>query len=126
MKTLDEYEAGREKKSNGGMSRSDMKMLMRDAVNVKHLTGNEHWDRYQSFVQASISKVESSIEDVERGLADPRVILHEHIMAYKMELSHLRGIQGAFDWVLGLPNDIIKNGDEAKEFLLEEKEAKAP
>lgn len=96
-----------------------LRTMEQAAVAARHVTGDVHWDRYQSMVTASVEHITSQIGDARQQLADSALVEFTHIMQIKLRLARLEGMKAMADGLLQLPSDIIKLGEAAKLQLAE-------
>ena len=96
---------------------NNLKVMVRDAVHVEALTGDPHWDRFLSFVQAGANQTQEAIDHTKRILEDPRIVNHDAILATKLELAKFLAMKETIEWLLELPKVIMTQGSKARELI---------
>lgn len=123
MKTRDEFAAkiAARKPKEPRHSATDLRIMVRDAVQMDLLTGDQKWDRFLSCIQAGLNQTQFALEAAERILADPRTVSHEDMIACKIEMAGYQKMHEALEWVMELPLTIKTTGGKARKLIKEEK-----
>lgn len=106
-----------QKREKAEAHRPQLEMLRRAAVSAEALTGDEHWDRNLSYIQAAIEDTESQRDGFQAIVNDPRTVNGDEMMAAKMAMVECAARIEAFKACLSLPSDLMAMGDQAKELL---------
>ena len=94
--------------------------LIRAAVQVEHLTTDERWNEFLTYLSATIQKSLELRMGHTRAILSPMMVDHEMLMAHKIALAKAEGVIEALQWVAGLPKAILENGQIARDFYAEE------
>lgn len=87
------------------------------AVSAEHLTGDPHWDKYQSYVQGLIQQAQGELENARERICRPDVVDAVVLMGLKGQIAKAQGKIEAYEAVLGLPVGLIESGKQAKKLM---------
>jgi len=116
----DEDWVGREKTGKADSVRRsipDLRAKHHAALSIAEVTGDEHWDRFLQIVQGRIEEVTQMRDEARNRLETSDDFSAESLINQKLAVRlYGRDIE-ALQWVIGLPKDILEDGDRAKELL---------
>ena len=111
------YDDWRAKEQPVEAKKRHLQVVAQQAVRAEHLTGNEHWDAYLSFLQAAIERM-TIVRDSHRAiLLDPQNVDQDAMMKAKIGLCEAEAMMLAWETAMSLPGDLIRDGEIAKERL---------
>lgn len=97
--------------------RPQLDMLRQAAVGAELLTGNEHWDRYLSYLQAAVEETERQREGFQAIVNDAKTVDHGQLLVAKLAMAECRARIEAWKVAMSLPRDLIAMGEQAKDLL---------
>jgi hypothetical protein len=97
--------------------RSELKAVERAAISASHVTGDEHWDFLLSAVKAKIEALEGTREAALDLLKTSDDFTTEKLINQKLAVRLLGREIEALQWVIGLPKELMEQGDQAKQLL---------
>ena len=86
--TIDQYKAtstAREIK-NTHYHRGHLEVIKQAAVSVENLTGHAQWDRFLSYLQASMDDAKGQEASLKTVLANPFTVNHDEMMRTKLPM----------------------------------------
>jgi len=96
---------------------SDLRALQRAALSSTQITGDEHWDLMLSVVQHRIEDLEGKLEVALNRQRNSDDFTESVLINDKLAVRLIGHEIEALQWVSGLPQILLENGDRAKELL---------
>lgn len=87
-------------------------MIKTAAVSFEHLTNNEHWDRFLSYVQASL---ETARKERDRNLSLCGGAVGDALRKFQLEYQYHNGCVSAYEVVMGLPLQMMQSYQDIKQ-----------
>lgn len=94
-----------------------LEFLAQAQVRMEHLTGNQDWDRFLSYLEGHNTRLKEGRDHLRDVLCSPELVDQGEIMQAKTALARVGGMIDMLEAVLQLPKDIIETGEKAKEKL---------
>jgi len=113
----------REKVSTVRERKPDLLAVKRTALSVTQITGDEHWDHFLSVINARIEKQQEQMDVALERLKSSDNFTTEDLINEKLAVRLLGREIEALRWVIGLPQELIENGQRAAELLGTEEES---
>lgn len=119
MPDIEDYRelVGRKKKEKINGERWNLQFLAQAQVRQNNLTGNPDFDRFLSYIQATVESLQEKSKSYEAMLCDPMLVNHDRIMEIKIAKTGVDNMIGALVAVMELPRQIMEVGEQAKEKL---------
>lgn len=116
---LDEWEdrVAEGKREKAAEIRPRLEMLQQAAVKAEHLTGNEHWDWFLSYIQDAIETTEKHRTAFQSAMADPKTVSHESLLEAKIGIAECNSRIEAWKSAMELPKDFMEMGEQAKNLI---------
>ncbi len=92
-------------------------LLIQAGVKAEHLTGDENWDIFLSYIQGSIDQTTEHLHAWEQRLTDPELVDDIEMRHAKIAAIRCRERIVAWQAVIELPVDLRKMADEAKALM---------
>ncbi len=105
------------RKQTTRINQKEIRRVALGTVPAKQLTGDPHWDTFLSVVQSKIVDVTSEIESRKSVLVDGLDTNHESLLEQKMILWKLRSRLDTLEEIVGIPKDLLAQGEKAQELL---------
>ncbi len=114
---LKDYQTLRAERQPKEAEKHRLRIVAQQAVRAEHLTGNEHWDAYLSFLQAAIDKTTNLLNAHGSILLDPQIVDQDEMLKAKIGRCEAQAAITAWETAMSLPGELMKNGEIAKERL---------
>ncbi len=101
---------------------AQLRVAHRAALQAKHLTSNETWDIFLSYLQSGREACDTALDTYKESLLSPNMVDVPEMMRIKMKISEFEAQIRVLDWVMGLPKEIIATGEIAEELLKDAEE----
>ncbi len=96
---------------------TDLRAIQRAALSSTQITGDEHWDLMLSVVQHRIKDLEGKLEVALNRQKNSDDFTESVLINDKLAVRLLGHEIEALQWVSGLPQILLENGDRAKKLL---------
>lgn len=97
--------------------KAQLRTYLRDVVAAEHLTADENWDRYLSWLSGAKAEIEKAVEAWTAKLKAPAVVSHDDLIRAKLALAGLESQLLTLDWVMELPKQLKAGAVDVKERL---------
>lgn len=87
------------------------------AVKAEHLTGDEVWDWFLTFIQAALDATTQEIAGWRSTLDSPNLVNADDIQRIRIAIFRAEERISAWNAVIELPKDLKDKGEEAKKLL---------
>jgi len=94
-----------------------LRVIERDALQAQHLTSLPSWDRFLTYLQAALQRLERVRSGAQAKLNAIGVVDHGSLIAAKMELHVADGQIELLESIMSMPKEIIEHGDKARDLL---------
>ena len=85
------------------------------AVSAEKLTANPEWDRFLSYLQASLERANAERQSVIDKLIETHVLDPQSLALLKIRQAWLDGVRHALNWAMVLPKQLVENGEAARD-----------
>lgn len=128
MLDRDEWEAKQSSKPRNfnGQEIANLRLLSQAEVAADKLTNDPTWNIFLSYIQAAIVRTEQVAAEAEAVVMSPNVTNMDEMMAAKMTATIARSRVEAWKQVLELPRLLKRDGEKAKNILLELPDEETP
>ena len=89
----------------------------RAAVSMQNVTGDPDWDRFLTYIQATIEDANKAKAGHESAVMDPRLTNADAIMVHKVQALLMGERIRVLEAVLAIPADLKREGDKAMGLL---------
>lgn len=96
---------------------TDIRLAIRAAVHVEHLTKNEIWDQFLGYLQGGLEECQKRVETYRMTLLSPYTVDHQEILRAKLVIADLEGQARAVQWIMEMPKAILETGNIARELF---------
>ena len=94
--------------------------MLQDVVAAEHITTEEHWDRYLTWLAATRNAADLRVGALKEVIVGPSCVTFEDLMRAKLDAAQMQGIVTALDWVMEIPVALKKGAAEVRELIKEE------
>jgi|TARA_Y100000310_G_scaffold21356_3_gene20640 hypothetical protein len=110
-------------RARGQLTQGDLQLLIQAEVSAEAMTGHPDFDRFLSYLQNAVVICEQKIAYLQTQLNDPMVVNADEIMGIKAMLTDANARKEAWQAAINLPKDIMENGENARELIVDESDA---
>jgi F0F1-type ATP synthase membrane subunit b/b' len=108
MVTKEEYEAQQERfaKRQAEADTKRATMIRQASVSAEYLTGNEHWDKAMTYIQAKLEDAEKSIANTKDQIM--LAVDDSAIRACQIRHGYAKGLLDAYTEIRNLPKQVTE------------------
>jgi hypothetical protein len=119
MWTADEHQKILSQRKEVIQKDSRLKQAIRSAVAAEHVTADEDWDHFLTYISGMLEKFQEGKKGIEASIL--KSLSSEETAVLKYSYHRILGTLEALEWAVGLPKAIKDNSNVAKEILAEER-----
>lgn len=94
-----------------------LRVIERDALQAQHLTSQPSWDRFLTYLQAALQRLDLVRQSAQAKLNAIGVVDHHSLISAKLELHVAEAQIELLESIMSMPKEIIENGDKARDLL---------
>jgi hypothetical protein len=122
---LDQAREKREKRDKSGHGDYQLRSMTQGQAPMETLTTSPEWEIFRQVVQGEIDRLEVALDQIAPAFLNPDTVSYEQILTLKFNAVAAGARVDALREVLGMPQQIIQDGEKARDILRERLEQKA-
>lgn len=96
---------------------TELRRAQRAALAAQHVTGDESWDHFLSLLQERLNTAKERMGLVVEKLQNSNDFTTEALINQKLAVRLLGVEIEVVEWVMGLPRELVEQGDRASQLI---------
>jgi hypothetical protein len=94
-------------------ARQNLTMIQQAGLSAEMLTGDPHWDKYLSYLQAALNSNRAARDSYMNDLANPTLVNNEEVAKRRIAVMRLNERIEVLNFAITLPGHLIRLGAAA-------------